>query len=387
MLRRSYRYRLMPTAAQEETLRQWVGATRFIYNLAWEQRRDFWRQYRAATGHGFSFVSQGREVTELRRIHDWLAAVPSACFTQALRDLDRAFSNFFCGRARFPSPRQKGQQDSFRLQGVNVETRPINRRWAAVRLPKLGWVKLRVSRPLAGRCLSVTISKDALGWHVSFACEIEHEAPANDNPSVGIDRGIAVSLALSNGEAFQLPDMSRLARQKRRAQRILSRRKRGSGRYRKQRRRVVGLLAKVARARADWQHKVSRSIAERFGTVVIEDLKIVNMSASGRGKRGLNRSILNQGWGAFAAKLGYKLEERGGALVKVPAAYSSQTCSDCGAVDATSRKSQSAFECVHCGFAANADHNAAIVILRRSTPSVEGAGCGPVEARTMREAA
>lgn len=151
--------------------------------------------------------------------------------------------------------------------------------------------------------------------------------------------------------------------------------------------RVSRLSAKIARVRADWQHKASHSIAERFGIVAVEDLKIANMSASGRGKRGLNRSILNQGWGAFATKLAYKLEERGGSLVKVNPAYSSQTCSDCGAVDSASRKNQADFACTSCGFAANADHNAAIIILRRSTPSVEETGYGPDEARTMREAA
>lgn len=389
MIHRSFRYRLAPTPEQETTLRQFAGATRFVYNLALEQRRDFWRQYRAATGGGLNYVSQGREVTELRREVDWMGSVPSSCFTQALRDLDKAFANYFTGRARFPSPRRKGVNDSFRIKGRDTGVRAINGRWGVVRVPNLGWVKFRDTRPIKGRMLSATISKDALGWHVAFTCEIEHEAPANDNPSVGIDCGIAVSLALSDGETFHLPDMAALDRRKRRAQRTLSRRQRGSARRRKQLRRVAQLSAKIGRLRAHWQHDVSRSIAERFGTVVVEDLKIVNMSARGRGKRGLNRSILNQGWGAFATKLAYKLEERGGALVKVNPAFSSQTCSDCGTVDSRSRESQASFACVACGFRANADHNAAIVILRRSTPltPAEGARLAPAEAGTCLEAA
>ncbi len=335
--------------------------------------------------------SQGRQVTALRAECDWLAAVPVNCLHRALRDLDAAFANFFAGRTGFPRPRRKGAHDSFRLLALDVRARPINARWASVRLPKIGWIKYLCTRPLAGRCLGLTISRDAIGWHVSFLREIDHEAPANDNPSIGIDRGIAVSLALSNGERFQLPDLSRLDRLKRRAQRVLCRRKRGSNRRRKALRRVASLSAKIARARAHWQHCVSRDIASRFGTVVVEDLKITNMSAAGKSaqKRGLNRSILNQGWGAFATKLEYKLEERGGALVKVNPAYTSQTCSACGVIDSRSRESQASFACVECGFRANADHNAAIVILRRSTPlmPVEGRGCAPVEAGTSLRAA
>jgi putative transposase len=388
-VRRAFRFRLYPTAEQDVTFRQFAGVTRLVYNLALEQRRDFWRQYRAATGGNFNFASQGRQVTELRREFDWIGAVPSSCLHQALRDLDRAFANFFAGRSRHPTPRRKVLNDSFRIQAKETAVRRINGRWSEVRLPNLGWVRFRDTRAIAGRCQSVTVSRGALGWHVIFACEIEHEAPANDNASVGIDRGIAISLALSNGETFSLPDMAALDRRKRGAQRALARCKRGSRRRLKRLRRVARLSAKIARARADWQHKVSRNIADRFGFVAIEDLKISNMSASGPGKRGLNRSIMNQGWGAFADKLAYKLEERGGMLVKVDPRLTSQECSACGTVDKASRESQARFACRHCGFAANADHNAAVNILRRSTSQlpVEGRGCAPDEAGTMLEAA
>lgn len=389
VIHRAFRYRLYPTPDQERTLRQFVGVTRFVYNLALEQRRDFWRQYRAATGGRLNFASQGREVTKLRAEVDWIAAVPGNCLTQALRDLDKAYASYFARRAGYPTPRRKGINDSIRMQANASAVRRVNARCSEVRIPNLGWVRFRDTRPMVGRWLSVTISRDALGWHASFAREIEHQTPANDNPAIGIDRGIAMSLALSNGETFQLPDLAALDRRKRRAQRALARCKRGSKRRLKRLRRVARLSAKIARVRSHWQHCVSRDIASRFGTVVVEDLRVSSMSAAGRGKRGLNRSIMAQGWTALAAKLGYKLEERGGALVTVNPAYSSQTCSDCGAVDSESRKSQARFVCTSCGFAANADHNAAIIILRRSTPPmpVEGRGCAPCEAGTELEAA
>lgn len=369
---------------------QTAGTVRFVYNLCLEQRRDYRRQYRAAPGHSFNRFSQGREVTALRREVDWIRAAPSNAFTRALADLDRAFAAFFAGHSRYPKPRRKWVNDSFRIYGREAPTRRINKRWSLVRVPKVGWVRFRQTRSLAGRCLSATFIRDRLGWFVAFDCEIDHEAPANNNPSLGIDRGIAVSLALSNGETFALPASLRmLDKRKRRAQRVLSRRKRGSARYAKQRRRVSRIAARIGRVRTDWQHKVSRSIADRFGLVAIEALPIKSMTASGPGKRGLNRSILEQGWGAFAVKLAYKLEERGGALVKVNPAYTSQTCSCCGTVDSRSRESQASFACVECGHRENADINAAKVILRRSTASmpVEGRGCAPVETGTMREAA
>lgn len=390
MIQRAFRYRLAPTKSQETALQQFVGTTRFIYNLALQQRSQFWRQYRAATGRSMNYVSQSREVTALRGEVDWIRAAPRDALTQALRDLDRAFSSFFSGRTRFPTPRRKGVNDGFRVQAKETAAKKINRKWGAVRVPNAGWARFRMSRPMRGEMLSATFSCVAGQWFVSFACVIKHEAPTNDNPAVGIDRGIAVSLALSNGETFSLPaSLAAIDKRKRRAQRVLCRRKRGSRRYAKQRARVARLAAKLGRVRADWQHRVSRDIADRFGLVAVENLQILNMTASGPHKRGLNRSILEQGWGAFAGRLAYKLEERGGALVKVNPAYTSQTCSACGAVDPASRKSQSAFACVHCGFTDNADRNAAENILRRSTAwlPVEDAGYGSVEAGTCQAVA
>lgn len=389
MIHRSFKYRLTPANEQKNTLAQWAGATRLVYNLALEQRRDWWRQYLAATGGRLNYASQGRQITDLRREYEWIEAAPSTCLTQALRDLDRAFANFFSGRGGFPAPRKRGVNDAFRLQGKETKLRRINRRWAEVRLPKLGWVRFRITRPMLGDLVSVTVSRDSLGWHASFACAIKHEAPANDNPAVGVDRGVAATLALSTGERMATPDISILDGRLRRAKRVVSRRKIGSKRRMKALRRSARIAGKIARVRACWQHRTSTDIAGRFGAVALEDLNIQNMTARGKRKSGLNRSILGQGWGGFATKLAYKLEERGGALVKVNPAYTSQTCSDCGAIDSDSRKSQASFVCTSCGFAINADHNAALIILRRSTPvmPVEGRGCAPVEAGTCLVAA
>jgi putative transposase len=387
VIQRAFRYKLEPTAEQAELFARFAGATRFIYNLALEQRSTFWRQYRAATGRQFNFASQGRELTQLRAEVEWLASVPHDALTQALRDLDGAFAGFFSGRSRYPTPRRKGRNDSFRVKGRETPVRQLNAKWSAVRLPKIGWVKFRDTRSMRGRASNVTVARAANGWHVCFSCEIEHEAIENDLPPVGIDRGIANTLALSTGEMISTPDLRALERRKRKAQRVLARRVRGSNRYRKQRRRLNLLAASIARRRADWRHKATLSIALRFGAVTLEALNVPNMTRAGAGKRGLNRRILEQGWGAFERVLAYKLEERGGALIKVDSRYTSQTCSACGTIDKASRESQASFTCRHCGFAAHADHNAALNILRRSTPRVEGSGCAPDEALTVNLAA
>jgi putative transposase len=380
---RGFRYRLETTGQQEALFRRFAGVCRLVYNLALEQRRHFHRQYERATGKRLSYVAQAAELTQLRAEVDWIAAVYVSCQQQALRDLDRAYGNYFACRAGYPTPRRKGQHNSFRFPGREIETKRLNAKWSAVRLPKIGWVKYRDTRPMRGVLKNVTVSHDALGWHVSFACEIEAAAqPVSKLPGVGIDRGVANTLMLSTGEAFQMPaSLEAIEDRRRRLQRAAARKKRGSARRAKALRRIARLSTRSARIRRDFQHKAALAVASRFGAVVLEDLKVRSMTASAKGtvnqpgrrvrqKAGLNRAILTQGWSGFETVLAYKLQERGGTLHTVDPAYTSQTCSACGTVDSRSRESQARFCCQYCGFAIHADQNAAINILRRNTASM-----------------
>jgi len=399
MIARGFRFKLCPTAEQEALFRQFPGVCRLIYNLALEQRQHWWQRYERETGQRLNYAAQARQLTDLRAEFDWIRAVSVSCQQQALRDLDTAFANFFAGRARYPSPRKKAINDAFRFPGREVETRRLSAKWSAVRLPKIGWVKVRDTRPIRGTIKNATITGGVDGWHVAFACEIEHEAPENFRPAVGIDRGVATTLALSTGEMLSVPaSLERIGTAQRRAQRVLSRRKRGSRRYARQRRRVARLHARAGRIRRDFHHRAALHIARRFGVAALEDLRIRNMTASAAGtmaepgrmvrqKAGLNRSILNQGWGAFDLILAYKMEERGGRIVKIDPAFTSLICSACGAVDARSRKNQATFECIACGHRDHADRNAAKNILRRWNTShlcIEGWHQRPCEVRTGR---
>lgn len=259
MIQRGYRYKLKPTPAQERLFSQYAGVCRLIYNLALEQRRDHWRAFKRQIGNSISYPSQARELTYLRAEYDWIAAVSQTCQQQALRDLDRAYQSWFKGIAKYPSPRKKGRHDTFRFQGREVQVRKLNGKWSEVRLPKIGWVRFRDTRPLIGKVNNATISLAANGWHISFALAIEHDAPASIAPAVGVDRGVATTLALSNGEQLSVPaSLEALEQRQRRAQRVLGRRnKRGSKRHAKARRRVAALSAKRSRIRKDWHHRTS----------------------------------------------------------------------------------------------------------------------------------
>ncbi|MEO1169642.1 MAG: transposase [Pseudomonadota bacterium] len=387
MFFRTQKYRLSPTPEQAEKLGQFAGTVRFVYNLALEQRRDFWRQFQQNTGSTLNYVSQGRQLTELRSEVDWIGDCCSRALHGALQDLDRAFSAFYKGGG-FPKFRKAGLNDGFEVKADVAKLRRLNAKWSATRVPKIGWIKFRDTRPIDGELRSIRIVCQQGKWYACIGVRSEHEAPASNLPAVGIDRGVTLALAQSDGKCVTAPNELRaLDRRARKAQRVLSQRRRGSNRYAKQRRVTNNIKAKAARIRRDWQHKATTDIARQFGVVIIEDLKTKNMTARAHDKgaaqkRGLNRSILNIGWYAIEEMLAYKLEERGGALIKINPAYTSQTCSACGTIDKRSRESQARFVCQHCGHAENADINAAKNILRQGLPGVDGRGYAPDEART-----
>lgn len=403
--RKANTYRLYPDGKQREALAQIAGACRSVYNLALEQRRDWWQRHKDRTGRSISFAGQCRELTELRREVDWLREAPSQVLQQALRDLDRAYQNFFSCRAGYPSPRRKGLHDSFRFpEPGSLGVERTGKRTGRIKLPKLGWVAFRGWYDLPGAIRNVTVSRRAGQWFASIQWERDVEDPTQSAlPAVGIDMGVAVFAAMSNGETVAPGYFGKKAlRALSKAQRAMTRKRKGSANRRKAVRRVQTLHARVANARKDFLHKISTTIAKNHGTVVVEALQVRNMSASARGtaeepgrrvrqKAGLNRSILDQGWRMFRTLLGYKLAERGGSLVEVPAAYTSQACSACAAVDPASRASQSRYLCTTCGHTENADINAAKNILRRADcplKPVEGHRTKrPVEAGSTRRAA
>jgi transposase len=383
------RYRLLPTPAQKTALRDHCAHARFVWNLAVEQHQQ-WHPGRAGAP---GYLEQCRQLTAARAEHPWLAAGSQMVQQQALRDFTHAMAAFFdpqnpTGR---PSWRKAGRNEGFRVVALKPgDVRRLSRHVGEVRIPKAGWIRFRWSRAVPAGVKSHRVTMDRAGrWHVTFAV-IPEPVPAPGNGQVvGIDRGVAVSAALSTGEMLHAPALTaRERRRMRRLERKLARARRGSNRRARVRLAIARLRARETDRRKDWAEKTSTGIARRFDVIRVEDLKIKNMTRSAKGTRcdpgrnvrqkaGLNREILRAGWGLLVRRLEEKAPDR---VEKIKPHYTSQRCSACGHVDGKSRESQAVFQCTACGFAGNADVNAARNIAAGHAVTARG-GCrdaGPV---------
>ncbi|GAA2352776.1 RNA-guided endonuclease InsQ/TnpB family protein [Nonomuraea africana] len=360
------RYRLQPTPAQEQVLAEHCGHARFVWNLAVEQHRHWKLGRKSAPG----FAEQCRQLTEARAAFAWLRAGSIIVQQQALKDFAQATANYFGHSHRKPTWRRRGQSEGFRIVAVRpADVRRLSRHVGAVKIPKVGWVRFRWSRSVPEGVKSYRVTRDAAGrWHLAFAAIPEPIPAPGTGAVVGVDRGVAVSAALSTGELLRAPalreaEQARLVRLSRR----LARAERGSNRRAKVKAAIARLKARERDRRKDWVEKTSTDLARRFDVIAVEDLKISSMIRSAKGtlrvpgrnvaaKAGLNRGILAAGWGRLVQRLEHKAPGR---VVKINPAYTSQRCSACGIVDAKARESQAAFRCRSCGYAANADVNAA----------------------------
>jgi transposase len=366
-----------------------------VWNLAVEQHA-WWRPDRKSAP---GYLEQSRQLTAARADNQWLREGSQTVQQLALRDFDQALKRFFDGTARRPRWRKKGESEGFRITGASSGSRAawgvrrLNRNWGAVKIPKVGWVRFRWSRPVPADAKSFRVTKDRSGrWHLAFAVIPEPIAAPGNGEVVGIDRGVKVSAALSTGEMLAVPRLS--AREQARLlrlQRKLARAKRGSKRRGKVKLAVARLNVRETRRRKDWTEKTSTNIARRFDVIRVEDLKIGSMTRSARGtveapgknvaaKAGLNREISRSGWGLLVRRMEDKAPGR---VEKVPPAFTSQRCSACGHTARENRESQAVFLCVACGFACNADVNAAVNVA--AGHAVKARGGDPVTGPLNRE--
>ncbi|WP_328646324.1 transposase [Amycolatopsis sp. NBC_00348] len=375
------RFRLTPTAEQEARLLVHCAHARFVWNLAVEQH-SHWRPGRPLPP---GYVEQARQLTEIRDEHAWLREGSVTVQQQALRDFAQALRSFFGGTHGKPTWRRAAVHQGFRQVAVRPEhVRRLNRRRAAVWVPKVGWVRFRWSRRPSGELESYRITRDRAGrWHLAFAAVPAPVPAPGDGSAVGIDRGVAVSAALSTGELLHCPGLSRAERARAlRLRRRLARAARGSNRRARLLRAIARLTAKESARRKDWAEKLTTRVAREFDVIRVEDLRITHMTRSAKGtaaapgrrvrqKSGLNRAILAQGWGLVVSRLENKAPGR---VEKVPAAFTSQRCSACGHVASESRESQAVFRCVACGCSGNADVNAARNIAAGRAVTARGGG-------------
>jgi putative transposase len=390
----AFKFSLMLGGQQERQMRRFAGSCRFVFNKALALQKEGYEQGEKK----FSYAGLCKLLTEWRNSTEtaWLADAPVHPLQQTLKDLERAYTNFFAKRADFPRFKKKGQSDSFRYP----DPKQIKLEQASSRLflPKLGWLRYRNSREVLGTAKNITVSQSCGKWFVSIQTEREVEQPIPQGGAVGIDMGIARFATLSDGSHLEpLNSFRRHETALRKAQQAMSRKTKFSNNWKKAKARVQKIHSRIGNARRDYLHKTTATIshqpegrrtaegwsrvsgmplaAQNHAMVCIEDLQVRNMSKSAAGstgkpgkqvraKSGLNKSILDQGWFEFRRQLDYKLAWKGGWLVAVPPRNTSRTCPCCGHVSADNRKTQAKFECVDCGFEKNADLVGAINVLR-----------------------
>lgn len=367
------RFRVEFTDEQAEFAERIGGACRAVWNTGLEQRREYRRR-----GAWMNYQPQAKELAEAKSEHSWLNDVPGHCLQQALMDLDRACREHGTGKVHWRSGRR--WVPSFRFpEGNKMALEQLNGRRARIKLPKLGWVKFRMSRPVARDIIrSVTVTRAGRHWFISVLVDDGRQVPQTHQGSVtavGVDRGVAVAVATSTGALFGRAFTTVGERRRVVAlQRTLSRTASRSANRDKARAALAAVRARERRRRMDFCAQTAHQLAAANAMVVIEDLKTKQMTKSAKGtldqpgrsvaaKSGLNRAILAKGWHQFALALASAARYTGTTVVKVPAAYTSQRCSACGHVDPKSRESQAVFRCTHCTHTEHVDVNAAKNVL------------------------
>ncbi|WP_307832448.1 transposase [Planomonospora sp. ID91781] len=382
-MRRSLKFLLRPTARQAAALAACLEDHRQLYNAALEHRRTAYRKAGVTVRYG----DQSADLKHVRADDPGGQGRWSFSSQQAtLRRLDKAFAAFFdrvkAGRTPgFPRFKGRGRFGTVTWpkdgDGCRWDSQPEHPTATFVRLQGVGHVRVHRHRPVKGRVKTISVQREGNRWFVVLSCD---EVPAQPLPATGaaagIDLGVASLVTTSGGGHTGNPrhlaaSADRLAA----AQRDLARKQRGSRRRRKAAARVAALHAQVRRQRLDHIHKTALALVRDYDLIVHEALKVANMTRSasgtaeqpGRGvaaKSGLNRSILDAGWGVFLTVLAYKAESTGRELIAVEPRNTSRTCARCGHCAKENRLTQAAFACTACGHAAHADVNAAINILR-----------------------
>jgi putative transposase len=367
------RFRIDFTREQEQFAEQIASTCRTVWNKGLEQRREYRRR-----GAWMNYHEQAGELAAAKSEHPWLTEVPGHCLQQALIDLDRACRQRGTFNVGWRSARR--WRPSFRFpEGNKMVVERLTGRHARVKLPKLGWVRFRVSRSLDEVVLrSATVTREGQHWFVAFLVDDGQSTPETHGmpgTAVGVDRGVAVAIATSDGELRDRPFVT-VGEQRRilRLQRRLSRAARRGRNRDKSRAALAKIRARERHRREDFCAQNAHRLAAVNAVVVLEDLNTNQMTRSAKGtldlpgtkvkaKSGLNRAILAKGWSKFALALVSAARYSGTRVVSVPAHYTSQRCSVCGEVDPKSRESQAVFRCIHCAYVGHADVNASRNIL------------------------
>lgn len=293
-------FELTPDGAQQRLMRRFSGACRFIFNKALASQKARFEQGEKKLG----YAGLCRQLTQWRHSVEtpWLMEAPIHPLQQALKDLERAYANFFARRAGLPNFRRKGQSERFRYP--DPKQIRLDQGNGRIFVPKLGWLRYRKSREVPGELRNVTISQRCGKWLVSIQTRREVEVPVAQGQAVGIDLGVVRFATLSDGSFLEpLNSFRRRETALRKAQQAMSRKVRFSRNWRKAARRVRRIHGRIGNTRRDFLHKATSTICKNHAVVFVEDLQVGNLSRSAAGtvdapgsnvraKSGLNKALL-----------------------------------------------------------------------------------------------
>lgn len=368
---RATKVRIYPTPEQAEYLNAQFGAVRFAYNKALYIKRHAYNR------HGINLnprkdLKPLLAVAKKSRKYAWLKDYDSIALQQAVINLHNAFENFFNPtlKARFPVFKSKhGKQSSYHCVGIKV----LN---GAIKIPKLPPIEARLHRDIIGDLKSITLTRSVTGkFYASLLCKDDRVPPVKPtqiNRVIGLDMGLSHYVITSDGSKVPNPrHLINASRNLRRKQKALSRKVKGSANRRKARIQLASVHERVANARADFQHKLSRSIVDENQAIIVETLKSANMMKNHH----FARAIGDAGWYGFITKLGYKTEEKGVHLVKLNQWFaSSKTCHCCSHKMAEMPLNKRIWQCPACGVEHDRDINAAVNIQRKGIVELHTAG-------------
>lgn len=376
IIRKAFKYRIYPDGEQRAELEIQFGCVRFVYNHYRAVREGYYYD----TGTGLNYNDCAADLSDTLKVeYPWLKTADSQALQQALKDLDRAYANFFDGRANYPNFKSKHSKQSIRYP------QRFKFKGSTIYLPKVGWVKVVRHRRIEWTMKNCTVSKTKTGkYFVSIQCEIETAEPAPSAEAVGIDLGIKTFAVLSTGEQIESPKyLCKAERLLKIRQRRLSRKVKGSHGRNKARQVVAIAHEKVANQRKDFHHKESRKIVDRFGVIGLETLNVKGMVKNHK----LAKSISDAGWSQFVTFVEYKTAWAGGKIVKHDRWFaSSKLCHVCGEKNQSLVLSDRSWTCSHCGTVHDRDHNAAINLIP-TTAGVAGSNAGGDMSSAVRHSA
>ncbi|MBB4090456.1 RNA-guided endonuclease InsQ/TnpB family protein [Salinibacter ruber] len=376
-IKRTYRYRLYPGEAQKAELARTFGCSRWVYNWALETKTKAYYQ----DEESLSFTDLSSRLTSKKKEEEteWLSEVSAVTLQQSLRNLNQAFTNFFEGRAEYPSFKSKKGDQTARYVGTAFDIREENGK-RKLRLSKMpGLINIRWSRELPSEPSSCTVTKNAAGqYHVCFVCTEEvRQLPrvngeGGDLEFVGVDLGIESLVILSTGEKVGNPRWFENEQERlRREQQKLSRKEKGSNNWERQRKRVAKVHQRIQDRRKDFIEKLTTRLVEKFDVIVVEDLSVKNMQQNGK----LARHITQAGWSQIVRRLRDKCEWYGRTLVIADKWFpSSQRCSECGHVDGKKSLDVRDWTCDECGTCHDRDINAAKNLSRVGQTRIQAPG-------------